>query len=129
MGTEREEAFCTAPVQTVGAVKHVRARQVLLALGDSITVVDADSAQQHAQAQGPILALAVAPNGAFVAGFSHEGRLLVWTADFSKVLSQFETEAAGIPKALAWCGTDSVVVHLEVSGMLHAAPWLQLLTT
>lgn len=88
--------------------------QVLVACADHVLVVDADSAQSQAHGAGPILALAVAPNGAFVAGFTHEGRLIVWTADFTKVLSEFETEADGPPKALAWCGTDSVVVCLEV---------------
>ena len=42
--------------------------QVLVATSDHIVVVDADSAQSQAHGQGPILALAVAPNGSFVAG-------------------------------------------------------------
>ncbi|KAK9786074.1 hypothetical protein WJX73_008313 [Symbiochloris irregularis] len=87
--------------------------EVLVATGDHVLIVDADSAQAHAHGQGPLLALAVAPNGSFVASFSEGGRLLVWTADFTKVLSEFETDVTGPPKALAWCGTDSVVVCLE----------------
>ena len=99
--------------------------QVLVATGNHLLVADADSAQAQAHDQGPMLALAVAPNGAFVAGYSEAGRLLVWTADFTKVLSEFDTGAQGAPRGLAWCGTDSVVVGLEVGHwcVLCLADW------
>ena len=92
--------------------------QVLVATGDHVLIVDADSAQAHAHGQGPLLALAVAPNGSFVASFSESGRLMVWTADFTKVLSEFETDVTGPPKALAWCGTGLFVAWTIVASAI-----------
>ena len=88
--------------------------QVLVAHGNTVTLVDADAATDQELQHGPIRRLAVAPNGQFLAAFTDEGKLIVWTADFGKFLSEFATQSDSPPEQLAWCGTDSVVLFWEV---------------
>lgn len=88
--------------------------QVLVAHGSTVTLVDADAATDQELQHGPIRRLAVAPNGQFLAAFTDEGKLIVWTADFGKFLSEFATQSDSPPEQLAWCGTDSVVLFWEV---------------
>lgn len=77
--------------------------------------MDAETTNTVAAGKGVVTRLSVAPNGQFVAAFTEDGRLMVWVADFTKNLSEFSTESDTPPAALAWCGTDSVVVAWEVS--------------
>jgi len=88
--------------------------QVLVAARDAVILVDADAANDAGVPKLPIHRLAVAPNGQFVAAFTGEGKLVVWTADFGKFLSEFATQADSPPEQIAWCGTDSVVLYWEV---------------
>ena len=91
---------------------------MLVAHGNTVTLVDAEAANDQELQHGPIRRMAVAPNGQFLAAFTDEGKLIVWTADFGKFLSEFATQSDNPPEQLAWCGTDSVVLFWEVS-------WLQ----
>lgn len=88
--------------------------QVLLAVGTNIMTVDVDSAEQSGTGVGSIQQLCVAPNGQFVAAYTEDGRLKVWTSDFSKALSEFATQSEKPPEQLEWCGTDSVVMCWQV---------------
>ena len=97
--------------------------QVLLAVGTTIVTVDVDSAEQTATNVGSIQQLSIAPNGQFVAAYTADGRLKVWTSDFSKALSEFATQSDKMPEQLEWCGTDSVVMCWEVA----LTTWLCLL--
>ena len=102
--------------------------QVLVAHGNTVTLVDADAANDQELSHGPIRRMAVAPNGQFLAAFTGEGKLVVWTADFGKFLSEFATQSDSPPEQLAWCGTDSVVLFWEVSGCIPpqccaSLPW------
>ncbi|KAK9815234.1 hypothetical protein WJX72_000416 [[Myrmecia] bisecta] len=96
--------------------------EVLLATETSIIVVDADAANEHAVASSPVLRMAVAPDGQFVALFTADGRLLVWVSDLTKNLSEFTTQSEGPPDQLAWCGTDCVVMCWE-DFMLMVGPY------
>ena len=87
---------------------------MLVAHGSTVTLVDADAANDQELSHGPIRRIAVAPNGQFLAAFTDEGKLIVWTADFGKFLSEFATQSDSPPERLAWCGTDSVVLFWEV---------------
>lgn len=97
--------------------------QVLVAHGNTVTLVDADAANDQELQHGPIRRLAVAPNGQFLAAFTDEGKLIVWTADFGKFLSEFATQSDSPPEQLAWCGTDSVVLFWEVSPLQKFPSW------
>ncbi|KAL3162570.1 hypothetical protein ABBQ38_008623 [Trebouxia sp. C0009 RCD-2024] len=84
--------------------------EVLLAVGTNIMTVDVDSAEQSGTGVGSIQQLCIAPNGQFVAAYTADGRLKVWTSDFTKALSEFATQSEKPPEQLEWCGTDSVVM-------------------
>lgn len=91
--------------------------QVVVATGSTLVVADADAAADQAVSAGPlgpVLRLAVSPNGHFLALYAADGRLTVWAADLTKSLSEFATQAEEPPQQLAWCGTDSVVLLWEV---------------
>ncbi|KAJ7569267.1 hypothetical protein O6H91_01G069300 [Diphasiastrum complanatum] len=96
--------------------------EVLLAVGDSVLMVDADSVQDQAVSIGPVQKMAVSPNGNFLACFTHDGRLLVVSTDFSKNLSEFNTESALPPDQLLWCGLDSVLLYWEET-LLMVGPY------
>ena len=76
--------------------------------------VDVDSAEQSGTSMGSIHQLSIAPNGQFVAAYTADGRLKVWTSDFSKALSEFATQSEKVPEQLEWCGADSVVMCWQV---------------
>eukprot|EP00850_Spirogloea_muscicola_P020034 SM000206S06243 [mRNA] locus=s206:68260:73829:+ [translate_table: standard] len=109
--------FCMAVVEP----QHWRSGrlEVLLAAGASVLVVDTDTVKEKAKDLGPIQAMAVSPNGAFVALFTHEGRLLVLSSDFSTSLSDIEMELVPPPDQLVWCGVDSVLLWWEEEQMLQ----------
>lgn len=88
--------------------------QVLLAVGDGTITVDVDSAEQSGTGMGSIRQLSIAPNGQFVAAYTADGRLKVWTSDFNKALSEFATQSEKMPEQVEWCGADSVVMCWQV---------------
>ena len=87
---------------------------MLLAVGGGIMTVDVDSAEQSGTSMGSIHQLSIAPNGQFVAAYTADGRIKVWTSDFSKALSEFATQSEKMPEQLEWCGADSVVMCWQV---------------
>lgn len=87
--------------------------EVLVGSGRSIKVVDADSCQDQGVDFGPVLRMAVSPNGQFLAAFTQDGKLLVLSTDFSRNLSEFNTKSDIPPEQVAWCGADAVVMYWE----------------
>lgn len=87
--------------------------EVLLAVNDYVLVVEEEAVQQQGFGIGPLQKMAVSPNGNFLASFTHDGRLLVVSTDFSKVLFEFNCESALPPEQLVWCGLDSVLLYWE----------------
>ena len=86
--------------------------------------VDVDSAEQSGTGMGSIQQLSIAPNGQFVAAYTADGRLKVWTSDFNKALSEFATQSEKMPEQVEWCGADSVVMCWQVRtpiGCCHSA--------
>ena len=62
--------------------------QVLLAIESTVFVIDAGDAADQGVSDGPLLRLAPAPGGKFLAGLAASGRVTVWLADFTKVRPQ-----------------------------------------
>uniref|UniRef100_A0A0D6R9L4 Protein VACUOLELESS1 n=1 Tax=Araucaria cunninghamii TaxID=56994 RepID=A0A0D6R9L4_ARACU len=87
--------------------------EVLLAVNDYVLVVEEEAFQQLGLGIGPLQKMAVSPNGNFLASFTHDGRLLVVSTDFSKVIFEFNCDSALPPEQLAWCGMDSVLLYWE----------------
>jgi hypothetical protein len=67
--------------------------EVLIAVGSTVLMVDADSVQDQTVSIGP---------------FSHDGRLLVVTTDFSKTLSEFTTEVSQLKFSIFFCAHASI---------------------
>ncbi|XP_058101113.1 protein VACUOLELESS1 [Magnolia sinica] len=87
--------------------------EVLLAVNDYVLVVDEEGVQQTGVGIGPLQKMAVSRNGKLLASFTHDGRLLVITTDFSKIIFEYNCESALPPEQLAWCGMDSVLLYWD----------------
>ncbi|CAM0882021.1 unnamed protein product [Alopecurus aequalis] len=87
--------------------------EVLLAVGDRVVAVDEDGVQVLGETLqiGPVQKMAVSPNGKLVAAFAHDGRLLVITTDFTRIIFEYECDSALPPDQIAWCGLDSVLLY------------------
>jgi hypothetical protein len=59
------------------------------------------------------LRLAPSPNGKFIAAFAASGKLLVLASDFSRNLSELNTQSPRPPRQLVWCGADSLLLPWE----------------
>ncbi|KAF6254839.1 vacuolar protein sorting-associated protein 16 [Scenedesmus sp. NREL 46B-D3] len=90
-------------------------KQVLVAVRETVWVVDDHGAtdQPLPAGCGGVAAMAVAPNGAFVALACNDGRLRVMTSDFSQQLSEFDSRSGVPPACVAWCGVDAVALRWE----------------
>lgn len=88
--------------------------EVLLAIGDGIVMVEEDEVQALPvpPGDGPLQKMVVSGNGRFVAAFTHDGRLAVYSTRFEKVF-EYQCESALPPEQLAWCGLDSVLLYWD----------------
>ncbi|XP_073050524.1 protein VACUOLELESS1 [Primulina eburnea] len=84
--------------------------EVLLGVGDHVLSVEEDGVQELGAGVGPLQKMVVSRKGEFVASFTHDGRLLVMSSDFSNVIIEYACESALPPDQLAWCGMDSVLL-------------------
>ncbi|GFQ05879.1 protein vacuoleless1 [Phtheirospermum japonicum] len=87
--------------------------EVLLGVGDHVLLVEEDGVQPLAGGVGPLQKMVVSRKGEFVASFTHDGRLLVMSTDFSDVIIEYACESALPPDQLAWCGLDSVLLYWD----------------
>lgn len=85
----------------------------MLAIGETIYVVDATDTEDRVLQNGPFRHVSVSPNGRFVALFTGDGRVWVVSSDFQNKLSEYESGAKTLPKDVVWCGNDSVVLSWE----------------
>ena len=85
--------------------------EVLLAVGSSVLMVDADSVQDQMVSFGPIQKMTLSSNGNFLACFTHDGRLVVAVTDFSKTLSEFTTEVRTVFQI--YITSDELCVYIE----------------
>ncbi|GAB4837663.1 vacuolar protein sorting-associated protein 16 [Ancistrocladus abbreviatus] len=87
--------------------------EVLLAVGDHVLLVEEDGVQQVGAGVGPLQKMVVSRNGKLLASFTHDGRLLVISTDFSNIIFEYSCESALPPEQLAWCGMDSVLLYWD----------------
>ncbi|TID18954.1 putative vacuolar protein sorting vps16 protein [Venturia nashicola] len=90
-----------------------RSVEVLLAIGPTIYVVDANEAEDRGLDTGPFQLISVSPNGRFVALYTGDGKVWVVSSDFQNRLSEYDTKSKTMPKDMQWCGNDSVVLAWE----------------
>lgn len=87
--------------------------EVLLAVDDLVLLVEEDGVQQLGAGIGPLQKMVVSRNGKLLASFTHDGRLLVISTDFSKIIFEYSCESALPPDQLSWCGMDSVLLYWD----------------
>lgn len=90
-----------------------RSVEVLLAIGQSIYVVDATEAEDRILQNGPFKYVSVSPNGRFVTLYTEDGKVWVISSDFQNKLSEYDSKAKTLPKDVQWCGNNSVVLAWE----------------
>lgn len=90
-----------------------RSVEVLLAVGQSIYVVDATEAEDRVLPNGPFKHVCVSPNGQFVTLYTEDGKVWVITSDFQNKLGEYESKTKTVPKDVQWCGNDSVLLAWE----------------
>jgi len=87
--------------------------EVLLAIDQTIHVVDATEVQDTGLDKGPFKYTSVSPNGKFVALYTENGKVWVVTSDFQDRLSEYDSKARTVPKDMQWCGNNAVVLAWE----------------
>jgi hypothetical protein len=90
-----------------------RSVEVLLALKQSMFVVDATESEDRQLEHGPFTHVSVSPNGKFVALHTEDGKIWVVSSDFQNKLSEYDSKAKTVPKDVQWCGNNSVVLAWE----------------
>mmetsp|Transcript_3473 Transcript_3473/g.11407 ORF Transcript_3473/g.11407 Transcript_3473/m.11407 type:complete len:796 (-) Transcript_3473:1527-3914(-) len=89
--------------------------EVMLGTSDcSVVVVDVNGAEDqllHGRFHAPIVCLAVAPNGRFIACYTASGVLTVMSTSFTTKVLDFDTATMETPTQMQWCGEDSVIMH------------------
>ncbi|KAK2754493.1 hypothetical protein FQN54_006894 [Arachnomyces sp. PD_36] len=90
-----------------------RSVEVLLAIDETIYVIDSTEAEDRMLQNGPFKHVSVSPNGRFVSLFTGDGKLWVVSSDFQSKFSEYDSKAKTPPKSVDWCGNDSVVLAWE----------------
>lgn len=90
-----------------------RSVEVLLAIGQTIYVVDSSEAEDRVLPSGPFKYISVSPNGLYVTLYTEDGKVWVITSDFQNKIGEYESKAKTIPKDVQWCGNDSVLLAWE----------------
>ena len=90
-----------------------RSVEALLAIDETIYVIDSTEAEDRMLQNGPFKHVSVSPNGRFVSLFTGDGKLWVVSSDFQNKFSEYDSKAKTPPKSVDWCGNDSVVLAWE----------------
>ncbi|CAM9402118.1 unnamed protein product [Chrysoparadoxa australica] len=101
--------------------------EVVLATADCDVVVAGETRVQEDILQehppSPFTAMAVAPNGRFLACFSEGGTLTVISSDFASKVMDFDTSTSMTPQQMVWCGEDSILLTWPGQGLLMVGPY------
>lgn len=90
-----------------------RSVEVLLAINNTIYVVDTTEAEDRALEAGPFRHISVSPNGKFVGLYTEDAKVWVISSDFQARLSEYNSRAKTTPRDMQWCGNNSVVLAWE----------------
>lgn len=90
-----------------------RSVEVLLALGQTVYVVDSSEAEDRVLPNGPFKHISVSPNGLYVTLYTEDGMVWVITSDFQNKIGEYESKTKTPPKDVQWCGNDAVMLAWE----------------
>lgn len=73
----------------------------------------------------PIVSMAFAPNGRFLACYTSNSVLTVVSTNFQSKVLEFDARSGSSspPRSMGWCGEDSVVLHWKNLGVLMVGPY------
>lgn len=100
---------------TVIPPEHTTSRSVeaLLAIGQTVYVVDAEECEDRGLEAGPFRHVSISPNGEFIALYTDEGKVWVISSDFQTRLSEYESKVKTPPRDLQWVGNNAVALAWE----------------
>ncbi|KAL8729527.1 MAG: hypothetical protein Q9181_004972 [Wetmoreana brouardii] len=90
-----------------------RSVEVLVAIGQTIYVVDSSETEDRVLPNGPFKHISVSPNGLYVTLYTEDGMVWVITSDFQNKIGEYESKAKTPPKDVQWCGNDAVMLAWE----------------
>jgi len=89
--------------------------EVIIGTSDnSVLVVDINGPEDQllrGRIQAPVVSMAIAPNGRFLACFTASGILTVMSTSFTTKVLDFDTSTASKPLQMQWCGEDSLILY------------------
>merc|ERR1719424_824685 len=89
--------------------------EVIIGTSDnSVLVVDINGPEDQllrGRIQAPVVSMAIAPNGRFLACFTASGILTVMSTSFTTKVLDFDTSTVSKPLQMQWCGEDSLVLY------------------
>ena len=73
----------------------------------------------------PVVSMAFAPNGRFLACYTSNSVLTVVSTNFESKVLEFDARSGSSspPRCMGWCGEDSVVLHWKNLGVLMVGPY------
>lgn len=100
---------------TITPPEHTSSRSVeaLLAIGDTVYVVDAVECEDRGLQAGPFRHISVSPNGKFISLYTDDGKVWVIGSDFQEKYSEYQSKVRTPPRDLQWCGNNAVVLAWE----------------
>jgi vacuolar protein sorting-associated protein 16 len=90
-----------------------KAVEVLLAINNTIYLVDTSDAEDRMLQRGPFHHISVSPSGRLVALYTKDGKVWVVSSDFQNRYSEHDTKSRVMPRDMQWCGDDAVVLAWE----------------
>ncbi|KAF1996789.1 vacuolar protein sorting-associated protein [Amniculicola lignicola CBS 123094] len=90
-----------------------RSVEIILAIGQTLYVVDATDAEDRDFTAGPFRHISVSPRGEFLAFYTEDGKVWVVSGDWSEKLSEYNSRAKTVPKDMQWCGSNAVALAWE----------------
>lgn len=132
VGAGAVHCMCPVPalLSTSGAL------EVLVAVDTTIVLVDSDEVTPSSVYEGPIVKLALSPDGRMVAGFAADDVIYIWTYDLDETIVRISVgdtaedmadalpgvDAGGVPSGppdgFVWCGCDGVIGQWNGVGAL-----------
>ncbi|KAJ4290428.1 Vacuolar protein sorting-associated protein 16 [Kalmusia sp. IMI 367209] len=107
----------TEPVISWGIIPPAyslsRSVEVILAIGETLYVVDATEAENRNFDAGPFRHISVSPRGEFLAFYTDDGKVWVVSGDWSDKLSEYDSKVKTVPKDMEWCGSNAVALAWE----------------
>jgi hypothetical protein len=113
------------------------ALEILVAMDTTVLTIDSEEISSSAVYEGPIVKLALSPDGRAVAGYAADDVIHIWTANLEDTIARVslndtvedmaeslgienavEVLPSGLPDNFVWCGSDGVLASWHGIGAL-----------